>query len=282
MELSKEVFGKNGPLVTRVGLGGEGVLRTFNRINNAMNVIEKAAVEGINYFDSAKAYAGSESYYGKFWSKHSTLRSNIFQTSKSASRDKEGAYRDLANTLDTMNLDYLDLWQIHDVRTWDDVKRIEEPSGALEAFSNAKDTGIARFIGVTGHYDPRTLKYCVSNWPIDAVLLPVNPVEAALGGFMDSVLSVAQDIGLAAVGMKVLGASNYILQDSSVTPERLIRYALSQRITTIIVGCSTPLEVQTLANIGSNFKPMPPEEQQHLVEIFRPHSKKMAFYRGPQ
>jgi hypothetical protein len=71
----------------------------------------------------------------------------------------------------------------------------------LEAFSNAKETGTATFIGVTGHHDPEVLEYCINNWPIDSVLLPINPVEATLGGFMDSVLPLAQEIGLAVIGI---------------------------------------------------------------------------------
>jgi aryl-alcohol dehydrogenase-like predicted oxidoreductase len=102
MELSKEFFGKNDNSVTRVGLGGEGILRTHNRIVETLSVIEEAAAEGITYFNSAKTYAGSEGYYGKFWLKNSALRANIFQMSKSASRDKEGANRDLADTLGVM------------------------------------------------------------------------------------------------------------------------------------------------------------------------------------
>jgi predicted aldo/keto reductase-like oxidoreductase len=68
--------------------------------------------------------------------------------------------------LEVMGLDRLDLWQIHDIRTWEEVERIEGPNGALEAFSNAKETGAAKFIGVTGHHDPRVLEYCISKWPV--------------------------------------------------------------------------------------------------------------------
>jgi aryl-alcohol dehydrogenase-like predicted oxidoreductase len=119
--LSKEIFGRSSNFDSRVGLGGEGIFRTHNKFAQALAVIEEAAAEGITYFDSAKAYNYSESYYGKFWMKNSTSRTNIFQTSKGASRDKAGADRDLANTLDAMRLDELDLWQIHDVRIWEDV-----------------------------------------------------------------------------------------------------------------------------------------------------------------
>ena len=112
MAITTRLFGKTGPAVTQVGLGGEGVLRTYNREPEAKAVIEEAAAQGIAYFDSAAAYAGSQGYYGQFWSRHSELRSRIFQTSKSASRDKEGAKADLEGTLQTMGLERLDLWQI--------------------------------------------------------------------------------------------------------------------------------------------------------------------------
>jgi len=99
LAITTRPFGKIGPAVTQVGLGGEGVLRTFGRKAEAVAVIEEAALQGITYFDSARAYAGSESYYGAFWSEHSSSRRRVFQTSKSASRDKEGARGDLVRAL---------------------------------------------------------------------------------------------------------------------------------------------------------------------------------------
>jgi predicted aldo/keto reductase-like oxidoreductase len=278
--IRKRLFGKNGLEVTRVGLGGEGALRTYGRTREASAVIEMASAQGINYFDSARAYAGSEGYYGKFWTEHHSQRPYIFQTSKSASRDKEGASRDLIQTLTIMGLDRLDLWQMHDIRTWEDVKSIEGSGGALESFLEAKDTGIVKFIGVTGHHDPMVLEHCVTEWPVDAVLLPVNPLEAILGGFVDSVLSSARDCGSAVIGMKLLGGSHCISQEAGITPELLIRYALSYDINAAIVGCSTPQEVQTLARVGSDFKPMNSEERQTIEDIFRPHARRLAIYRG--
>ncbi len=280
MDIATRLFGKKGPAVTQVGLGGEGVLRTYGRNAEALSVIEEAAFQGITYFDSARAYAGSEGYYGEFWSEHSGMKPKIFQTSKSASRDKDGANGDLVQTLTTMGLDRLDLWQIHDVRTMQDIEMIESPGGALEAFIEARDTGLVRFIGVTGHHDPKVLEYAVANWPVDSVLMPVNPLEAAIGGFLDSVLAAAEDKGIAIIGMKVLGASHYISKDMGITPELLIRFALSRRITTAIVGCSSPQEVQALARAGSEFEPLPPEEEKKLVETFRQYAKQLAFYRG--
>jgi aryl-alcohol dehydrogenase-like predicted oxidoreductase len=278
--ITQKLFGKTGPSITRVGLGGEGVLRTFGRENEARVVIEEAATQGINYFDCAQAYAGSEGYYGSFWRKHSEIRSRIFQTSKSAARDYKGAKMDLENTLHTMGLERLDLWQIHDIRTREDIKDIEKPGGALQAFVEARDTGLVHFVGVTGHHDPRVLLHAVKNWPVDSVLMPVNPAEAVIGGFLDLVFIEAKERSLAVIGMKVLGARQYISNEMGITPELLIRFALTRNITTAIVGCSSPREVQALAKVGQEFEPLTGEKEKWLVDLFRPHARRLAFYRG--
>jgi aryl-alcohol dehydrogenase-like predicted oxidoreductase len=278
--LGARIFGRTPRTVTRVGLGGEGVLRTYGRHVEARAVIHEAIAQGITYFDSAKAYAGSEEYYGEVWRDNPDIRRGIFQASKSASRSREGAEIDLFETLQRLGIDVLDLWQIHDVRTFSDLRDIEAPGGALEAFVEAKETDIVGYIGVTGHHDPDVLTHAVENWPVDAVMMPVNPVEGALGGFLDTTLPTAEELGIAVIGMKVLGASSYIVPDAGVTPDLLVRYALSQGITVAIVGCSTPAEVRSLAGAGEIREPMTDDEKRDLVEVFRPYARELAYYRG--
>ena len=278
--LQTRLFGKNGPEITLVGLGGEGVLRSHGQHALAQPVIEEAASQGITYFDSARAYDESERYLGRFWEGRPGLRSQIFQTSKSARRDYAGAWADLESSLANLHTGYLDLWQIHDLRSWDDVKTVEGSSGALDAFREAKRQGKARHIGVTGHEDPEILTYAVENWAVDSVLLPVNPVEGVLGGFLDKTIPMAAKKGLAIIGMKVLGAGNYLATSGGISAELLIRYALSQPVTLIIVGCSRPLEVLTLASLGRDFTPLPEGEQRKLEERFSPYAADLAFYRG--
>ena len=147
----------------RIGLGGEGVLRTAGRGDEAREVIHEALNQGIAYFDSARVYADSELYYGSVWREQSEKRSRIFQTSKSASRNRDEALADLESTLDRLETDYLDLWQIHDVRDRNDLEVISGPGGALEAFTEARESGKVRFIGVTGHHDPAILTEAVDN-----------------------------------------------------------------------------------------------------------------------
>ena len=280
MAIATRLFGKSGPAISQVGLGGEGVLRTFGRGQEARAVIEEAAGQGITYFDTAPAYSGSQSYYGSFWQGQAHLRASIFQTSKSAERSYDEAKADLKDSLRILGLDSLDLWQIHDVRSRQDIEEIEGLGGALRAFLEAKESGLVRFLGVTGHHDPSILLYAVENWPVDSVLMPVNPAEAVLGGFLDRVMPAAMDRGLAVIGMKVLGASHYISPQHGLTAELLLRFALSRQISTAIVGCSSPAEVAGLAETGRRFQPLSDGEEKMLLEVFRPHARRLAYYRG--
>jgi aryl-alcohol dehydrogenase-like predicted oxidoreductase len=263
----------------RVGLGGEGVLRTDGREEEALAMLKAAYESGIRYYDSAPAYAGSERYLGKFFSLHPARKGLTFQTSKSAKRDAAGATADLGRTLSRMGRDHLGLWQIHDLRDRDDIRRIEGAGGALEAFSHARETGTVRGIGVTGHADPEILLHAVTNWDVDSVLLPVSPVESALGGFSDRVIPAARERGIGVIGMKVLGAGYHLSPEAGLSPERLIGFALSQDVDLVIVGCSTPGEARLLAGLGNLHPPMDEEEQARLVETVRPDAARLAYYR---
>jgi aryl-alcohol dehydrogenase-like predicted oxidoreductase len=263
-----------------VGLGGEGVLRTFGRRDQATEVIHEALGRGIKYFDSARVYSDSEIYYGSVWGDRKEARLKIFQTSKSASRDKKGALADLEQTLERLKTDYLDLWQIHDVRTEEEIEEIAGPGGALEAFVEARLSGKVRYIGVTGHHDPVVLTRAVREWPVDSVMMPVNPVETILGGFLTLTLPLAKEKGIAIIGMKILGGSHYLISQLGITPQPLIRYALSHDITVAIVGCSTPEEVRTLAEEGSHPKLMTEKKKTALLRKFEPYAERLAFYRG--
>jgi predicted aldo/keto reductase-like oxidoreductase len=264
----------------RVGLGGEGVLRTQGRENEALAMLAAAYGSGIRYFDSAPAYAGSERYYGRFFAEHPERKEDTFQASKSAERDAKGASSDLARTLERMGRNRLGLWQIHDVRDHSDIRLIEGRGGALSAFLEARQTGTVRMIGVTGHHDPAVLQHAVENWDVDAVLLPVNPVEAAIGGFADRVIPAARERGIGVIGMKVLGAGHFLFKDAGLSPEVLVRFALSQDVDLVVVGCSSPHEAELLARLGREYVPMDEETQARLVNTVRPYAEGLAFYRG--
>jgi aryl-alcohol dehydrogenase-like predicted oxidoreductase len=180
MKLPTRRLGKTGVEVTILGLGGEGILRTFGYEREASALIDRALDLGITYFESARAYSGSESYYG------ATLkdrRSKIFLTSKSHARDKKGASAHLKETLHNMKTDYLDLWQVHDVREDSDIEEIFGRGGAIEAFREAREKGMVRFIGVTGHADPFIIKNALPSLtliPCSSPLIPLSTSTKAL------------------------------------------------------------------------------------------------------
>jgi len=278
--IQKNFFTSGNHQVTAVGLGGEGILRTTGRMSHARRVILEALAQGITYFDSAPAYQECELYLGSIWQENPAARQKVFQASKSASRDKKGALADLERTLARLHTDYLDLWQIHDIRSTRDLDAISGPDGALEAFVGAKKAGKVRNIGVTGHHDPNILARAVAEWPVDAVMMPVNPVEEILGGFLTTTMAAAQRKKIAVIGMKILGASHYILPKFNISADLLVRFARSYAITVAIVGCSAPDEVQTLARAGSSSIQIPSAEKERILNVFKPYSRKLAFYRG--
>ncbi|MCF8061675.1 MAG: aldo/keto reductase [Deltaproteobacteria bacterium] len=273
-------FTPHGPEVTRVGLGGEGVLRTFGRESEARVVIQEALSLGVTYFDTAPAYSGSQGYLGSIWAEQPEARKAVFHTSKSAGRTYAEAMQDLERTLETLRTDTLDLWQIHDVRTPDDVRRIEAEDGALKAFVRAREEGTVGRIGVTGHHDPEVLETCVRRWPLDSVLLPSNPAETVLGGFLDRVVLEAEDRGMAVIGMKCLGGGQYVQPESGVSVDRLLRYALhATGAHLIIVGCSSPAEVRSLVQAAQR-GPLQEDDRIELERLFTPRASMLAFYRG--
>ncbi len=264
----------------RIGLGGEGVLRTVGKDQEVQAVLSAAYESGIRYFDSAPAYAGSERYLGQFWKKFPARIPETFQASKSARRDSASATAELDQTLARLGRERLGLWQMHDVRSAEDIRRIEDHDGALQAFTGARETGRVRGIGVTGHHDPAVLLHAVTHWDIEAVLLPVNPVEAVIGGFINRVIPAARERGIGVIGMKLLGAGNFILPDAGIRPDMLIRFALAQDTDMVIVGCSTPDESRQAARTGRDAVPMDDDEQTRLIGAFMPYAERLAFYRG--
>ena len=276
VEIQKRKLGKTGVDVTLLGLGGEGVLRTFEYYDGACALINRALDLGINYFESARAYSGSESYYGKALRES---RKKIFLTSKSHARDRKGALEHLQETLKNMKTDHLDLWQVHDVRTDDDVKEIFGPRGAIEAFAEAKQKGLTRFIGVTGHHDPEILKKCISLFDFDTVLLPVNPAESHYKSFLDEVVPFAKQKSMGIIGMKVYfrGFAVRIPWFQSMKP--FLHFALSQPVSTVVIGCDSIQQLEENVEFAMKFSQMPNTEMEDLIEKVRPFSRQLMYYK---
>jgi aryl-alcohol dehydrogenase-like predicted oxidoreductase len=276
MSLPKRKLGKTGAEVTILGLGGEGILRTFGYEAAAIQLINRAIDLGVNYCESARAYAGSESYYGLALNER---RKEIFLTSKSHARDKNGALEHLQETLRNMRTDYLDLWQVHDVRTDDDIERIFGPRGAIEAFIEAKEKGFTRFIGVTGHQDPFVIKRLIEMFDFDTVLAPVNPAEPSYKSFLQEVIPAANEKQMGIIGMKTYFRGFAAKLPFYSTMEPFLRFALSQPITTAVIGCDSTAQLEANAAFASAFSPMSDEEIQALTDRVAPYAGSLMYYK---
>jgi len=276
MAIPKRMLGRTGVEVSLLGLGGEGVLRTYGYDSEAYRLINRALDLGITYCESARAYSGSESYYGKALRER---RSTVFLTSKSHARDKAGALSHLHQTLGNMQTDHLDLWQVHDVRTHEEVEAIFGPGGAIEAFVEAKEQGKTRFIGVTGHHDPSIIRHCLDLFPFDTVLMPVNPAEPAHASFIDTVLPAAVGKGMAVIAMKVYfrGFASRLPNVDSLAP--FFRFALSHPVSTAVIGCDDLEQLEENVSFARTFSAMGDEERKALVAAVAPYARELMYYK---
>jgi len=274
--IPKRRLGKTNVDVTILGLGGEGVLRTHGREREAYELINRAIDLGINYFDSAKAYAGCESYHGKALGER---RKDIFLAGKSHARDKKGALAHLSDTLKTIKTDHLDLWQMHDMRTAADIDEVTARGGALEAFREAKEKGLVRFIGVTGHEDPLILRRCIELADFDTVLMPVNPAEPQYLSFITDLLPYAlqKDMGIIAMKVYFRGMATQIPGVDSVEP--FYRFALSHSVTTAIIGCDTIAQLEENVNCAQSFVPLKEKEISSLIGFVAPYARELLYYK---
>ncbi len=171
-DIPLRTFGKTGEKLTVIGqAGGRFPLISFEE---AKAITLRAYDLGINYFDNAHLYWGgrSEEVYGAVLP---PFRKKVFITTKSANRTRAGAEAELNLSLKHMRTDYVDLWQIHQVSTKEEVQQIFGPGGAIEAFEAAKKAGKCRFMGFTGHHDPDVhLEMLRAYDKYDSILMPLN------------------------------------------------------------------------------------------------------------
>ena len=274
--LPKRPLGKTGEEVSVLGLGGEGLLRSFDREEEAVPLIHRAIDLGITYFESARAYAGSESYYGRALGER---RKEVFLASKSHERTAEGLLKHLEATLKNMATDFLDLWMVHDVRSVDDLDLLFGPKGAAKAFEVARQNKMVKWIGISGHRNPTVLSRAIDLFPFDTVLLPVNPGECHYRPFLNEILPKAQKKGMGVLGMKVFshGASPKIYGVELM--EKFLRFSLAQPISTAVIGYETIQQLEMNVRIARSYQPMTKTEQENLIDRVKYYARELTYYK---
>jgi aryl-alcohol dehydrogenase-like predicted oxidoreductase len=263
--------------VRAVSLGGEGILRTRGRAREAVPVILEALRLGVRYCDTAPAYAQSQDYYGAAFREVGLRgRAGVFLASKTHERTRDGALHLLDDSLRRLGTGWLDLWQMHDLRSSAEVDVLCRKGGALEAALEAKADGRVRFIGLTGHHDPRVLLEAMARFDFDSVLVPINPADPRRNPFVPTVVAEARRRGMGVVGMKSLAAGLLV---EAAPPSELLRYTATFA-DTVIVGCSSVAEVRANLAVADEFSPMSEAEQRALEARVAPRARLYDTFKG--
>lgn len=272
--LPRHPLGRTGQEVTLFGLGGEGVLRTTGRTAEAVRVIQRALDQGVNYFDSAPAYAACLDYYGAALGGR---RQGIFFASKTHERTRDGSLRLLDDTLRRLHTDYLDLWQLHDLRTLDQLDTIFGKGGAMEALIEARAAGKVRFLGLTGHHDPAILVEAMGRFDFDTLLVALNAADIHFSSFIHTVLPEACRKGMGVIGMKVCAQGRLL---SKLSMAEALGYVLSlPGVSNAIIGCQTSAEVDANAEIVRRFVPLRDEQRKALEQRTRGNAAAFAYFK---
>ncbi|UCE95598.1 MAG: aldo/keto reductase [Candidatus Bathyarchaeota archaeon] len=169
--IPKIYFGRTGHASTRVIFGSWALSKATQA--EADRVLELLLEFGVNHIDTAPMYGNAEKCIGSWMKQH---RKNFFLATKSRRRTHEGALEDLQRSLGRLKVDYIDLWQLHGLTNQGGWEKAMGPEGALKAFIEARDKGLVRFLGVTGHgaKAPAMLKPSLERFDFDAVMFPYN------------------------------------------------------------------------------------------------------------
>jgi len=200
--IPKQNFGRTGHLSTRALFGAAALWQATQE--DADRTLELLLEYGINHIDTAPSYGDAELRIGPWMAKH---RQDFFLATKTDKRTYAGAKEELHKSLERMQVDHVDLWQMHFLIEEDDWQTAMGPGGALEAFVEAKERGLARFLGVTGH-EIRVTGFHIRSlerFDFDSVLLPYNPAlmknPAYAAGF-ETLMSMCQERNVAVQTIK--------------------------------------------------------------------------------
>ena len=272
-------LGKSGLKVSRFCLGGYHM--AVGGDESGVRIIHRAMDLGVNFFDSAWHYhdGRSDSVYGKALA--GGRRQKVLVMSKAHDRTRDGAMKQLEDTLGRMKTDYLDLWQCHQVTEQKEVDQILAPGGALEAFVKAKQQGKARHIGFTGHTDPavhQRLLDSFDGW--ETVQHPVNLIDPHYLSFINSVLPNIRKKGLGLLAMKTNGMGS-IGKASIATIAECLRFAWSQDVDVVVSGVETVAQLEQNVAVLKKLKPMSKQEMAALLERTRkgPHGAGIEGYK---
>lgn len=164
-------FGRTGHTSTRIIFGAAAFWKCTPAIGE--RTLTMLLEHGVNHIDVAASYGEAEDHVGPWMERH---RDRFFLATKTGERGYEGAKTELKRSLERLRVDSIDLWQLHNLVDEAEWETAMGPAGALEAAIEARDKGLVKFIGVTGHgvTVAEMHRRSLERFPFDSVLLPLN------------------------------------------------------------------------------------------------------------
>jgi aryl-alcohol dehydrogenase-like predicted oxidoreductase len=234
--LPQRSLGATGLQVSILGLGCATLGYSPMSVEEGSAVVQAAIDAGITYIDCASSYGNAEEKVGAVMKMR---RSEVVLATKCLERSKDDAWREINRSLDRLQTDRLDLLQVHAINSMTDLDRVTADDGALAAAIRAKDEGLCRHVGITGHTRPEVIAAALDRYPFATVLCPLSSTDALVNDFAPVIGPLARERSFGLIAMKVLAAGKMVRY-----PARSIRYALSLPVSTAIVGMATAAEVR--------------------------------------
>lgn len=271
--LPRRKLGRTGEMLSVIGFGGILVKDEEQAVANAM--VRQAFDRGINYFDVAPTYGNAEERLGPALK---PFRDRCFLACKTTQRDKEGAERELHESLRKLQTEHFDLYQLHALTTQEDVEKAFGPNGAMNVFLKAKQESKIRFIGFSAHSEEAAL-LAMDKVDFDTALFPINFVCWYRGNFGPRVVTKAKEKKMGLLALKALAFTR--LQEGKENPyEKLwykpvedeemansaLRFTLSQGVTSAI----PPGEARFFwraVEIAEKYTPLTTQENDELRKL---------------
>jgi aryl-alcohol dehydrogenase-like predicted oxidoreductase len=271
-------FGRTQEMISAIGLGGFHLGKNAVTDAEAVRLVHQGVDRGITFMDNCWDYNNgrSELRMGVALSQGG-YRDKVFLMTKIDGRTKEEAARQIDTSLARLQTDRIDLVQHHEILRFDDPDRIFAEGGAMEALIEAKAAGKLRYIGFTGHKDPRIHLQMLAvaaerGFLFDSVQMPLNVMDAHFRSFAHGVLPYLVQNGIAVLGMKSFADSVLLKSQAPIQPIEYLHYSLNLPTSVVITGCESQRDLDQAFEAVRTFTPLGKAAVAELLARSRPYA----------
>ena len=264
-EMPYRTLGRTGERVSLVGLGGYH-MGTQADESESIKIVRTALDSGINFLDNCWSYHDGLSEVRMGRALKDGYRAKAFLMTKIDARSRSVAEEQIDECLRRLDVETIDLLQIHEVLRMEDPDWVFAPNGAMEAVLAAKRAGKIRYVGFTGHKDPAVhlnmLRVAAANgFAFDAVQMPLSIFDWNYAGhsFEKDVLPSLVEQGIGVLAMKTL-AGGRIPNSGAATAPECLRYAMNLPTSVVITGCDSLAVLQQAIDTARAFQPLSAED----------------------